>query len=114
MRSTGRLSSATLSGKVFHCDRRTTKGPESSETQTLEAASQMGRDLLFNDDFADSIEGIFTTEAQSSQSSEYFLIKNSLLRALRALCASAVQSPSPFTEIALARLATEKPEEPKK
>src|SRR6267378_4509281 len=34
----------------------------------------------------------FTTEAQSSQSSEYFFIKNSFLRVLRA---SAVQSPSP-------------------
>jgi hypothetical protein len=38
-----------------------------------------------------SCEEEFTTEAQSSQSSENFLIKNSLLRALRA---SAVQSPS--------------------
>jgi len=38
----------------------------------------------------------FTTEAQSSQSSEYFLIKNSLLRALRA---SAVRSLSAFQPI---------------
>jgi hypothetical protein len=30
----------------------------------------------------------FTTEAQSSQSSEFFLIKNSLLRALRASAVS--------------------------
>jgi len=37
-------------------------------------------------------EGVFTTETQSSQSSEYLLIKNSLLRALRA---AAVQTPSP-------------------
>jgi hypothetical protein len=37
-------------------------------------------------------EGVFTTEAQSSQSSEYFFNKKSLLRVLRA---SAVQSPSP-------------------
>src|SRR4030095_7255264 len=37
-------------------------------------------------------EGIFTTETRSSQRSEYFLIKNSLLCALGA---SAVQSPSP-------------------
>jgi hypothetical protein len=36
----------------------------------------------------------FTTEAQSSQSSEYLLIKNSLLRALRA---SAVSSPNYFS-----------------
>jgi hypothetical protein len=35
-------------------------------------------------------EGVFTTEAQSSQSSECFLIKTSLLRAL---CVSAVQFP---------------------
>ena len=32
----------------------------------------------------------FTTEAQSSQSSEYFLIKNSLLRALRASAVSSL------------------------
>jgi hypothetical protein len=31
--------------------------------------------------FRVSCEGLFTTEAQSSQSSEFFLIKNSLLRA---------------------------------
>ncbi len=36
-------------------------------------------------------EEIFTTETQRSQSSEYFLIKNSFLCAL---CASAVQTPS--------------------
>ena len=40
----------------------------------------------------------FTTEAQSSQSSEYFLIKNSLLRALRA---SAVQFSSPASRESL-------------
>jgi hypothetical protein len=50
-----------------------------------------------------SCEEGFTTEAQSSQSSENFLIKNSLLRALRA---SAVQSPDP--------LFTGKPEDPTK
>jgi hypothetical protein len=33
--------------------------------------------------FQVSCEGVFTTEAQSSQSSEDLLIKNSLLRALR-------------------------------
>jgi hypothetical protein len=38
-----------------------------------------------------------------------FLIENSLLGAL---CASAVQCPSPFTEIPLASLATVKPENP--
>ena len=54
-------------------------------------------------------EGVFTTEAQSSQSSEYFLIKNSLLRALRA---SAVQSTSPRAEIELPGLTIRKPEDP--
>jgi hypothetical protein len=54
-------------------------------------------------------EGIFTTETPSSQSSEYFLIKNALLRALRA---SAVQSPSPYAEIALPGLTIRKPEDP--
>jgi hypothetical protein len=38
-------------------------------------------------------EAIFTTETQSSQRSEYFLIKNSLLCALSA---SAVQAPDPY------------------
>ncbi len=47
---------------------------------------------LFSWLFQVSCEEEFTTEAQSSQSSENFLIKNSLLRALRA---SAVQFPSP-------------------
>ena len=47
----------------------------------------------------------FFSRPQSSLSSEYFLTKNSLLRDLRA---SAVQSPSPCTQIALARLATGK------
>ena len=42
-------------------------------------------------------------QGKSSQSSEYFLIKNSFLRDLSA---SAVQFPSPCTEIASARLAT--------
>ena len=60
--------------------------------------------------FSVSCEKGFTTEAQSSQRSENFLLKNSFLRALRA---SAVQTPSPCTEMALARLATQKPEEPK-
>jgi len=55
-------------------------------------------------------EEICTTETQSSQSSEYFLVKNSFLRDLSA---SAVQFPSPCDEIALARLATQKPEYPK-
>ena len=40
-------------------------------------------------------EGVFTTEAPSSQRSENFLIKNSLLRVLRAF---AVQSPSPTSQ----------------
>jgi hypothetical protein len=56
-------------------------------------------------------EGAFTTEAQSSQSSEYFLINNSLLCALRASAlkivadpsfgGSAVQSPSPTSQESL-------------
>ena len=40
-------------------------------------------------------EEVFTTEAPSSQRSENFLIKNSLLRVLRAF---AVQSPSPTSQ----------------
>ena len=48
-----------------------------------------------------SCEGVFTTEAQSSQSSEYFLINNSLLRALRA---SAVQFLSPASQESLKTL----------
>jgi hypothetical protein len=43
-----------------------------------------------------SYEKVFTTEAQSSQSSEYFVTKNLLLSDLSA---SAVQFPSPYAEI---------------
>jgi hypothetical protein len=72
--------------------------------------------------FRVSCEGIFTTETPISQSSEYFLIKNSLLRALRASAlktvadpsfgGSAVQSPSPYAEITLPGLTIRKPEDP--
>ena len=48
-----------------------------------------------------SCEGVFTTEAQSYQSSEYFLINNSLLRALRA---SAGQFLSPASQESLKTL----------
>ena len=61
--------------------------------------------------FRDYRERLFTTETRSTQSSEYFLIKNSFLRDLGV---SAVQFPSPCNESAVARLATQKPEYPRK
>ena len=51
--------------------------------------------------FRVSCEEVFTAEAQSSQRSEDFLTKNSLLRVLRA---SVVQSPGPASHRSLKNL----------
>ena len=56
-----------------------------------------------------TVKEVFTAETQSSQSFEELLMTNSLLRALRA---SAVQSPNPCTGLELGTLPTGKPEEP--